>query len=126
MAKTRSMSTALDASTVVDFIEQGVPTTETIKQEVTDSKTMRQSDGRNAGRPNPKRLKHERTKVRDSTDFKRTLSKARIQKSIRFRPELIARLDTYCRKLEAEGQEAISNQRAQNEALEMWLESKKA
>ena len=65
---------------------------------------------------------HSEHQVNDSRQNRRILSKARIQKSIRFRPELIARLDEYFYQRELKGEEEVSIQYVQNEALKLWLE----
>ena len=54
----------------------------------------------------------------------RTFAKARIQKSIRFRPELIDQLEQLIVQLELSGNDVPSIQSVMNEALAMWLHSR--
>lgn len=66
------------------------------------------------------------TQIDDSSrpELLRAHSKARVQKSVRFRPALIAELDEHLRSLEIAGQER-SIQDVMNEALELWLDKNK-
>ncbi len=51
-----------------------------------------------------------------------TYAKATIQKTVRFRPELISKLERWSRNQQASGQSPKSFQQIQNEALSLWLE----
>jgi hypothetical protein len=50
-----------------------------------------------------------------------TLSKATIQKTVRFNPQLIARWEQLAQSTRENGGIPASFQQVQNEALEMWL-----
>ncbi len=56
----------------------------------------------------------------------RTFAKATVQKTVRFQPTLIAKLDAFQREQERSGRMPASFQRIQNEALELWLEKNAA
>ena len=127
----RSMSAALDAANIVEFIQTGVPTASKDKPVTTGKKVEVQTPPKGAEKispvsnPKKKRVKPREAAPDVSPDFTRTMAKARVQKSIRFRPDLIARLEKFRRNEEEEGRTPVSIQDAQNEALAMWLDSKK-
>ena len=129
MSEKRSMSAALEAANIVEFIQTGVPTTPTDSRTATEKKSEVRSKPTSIEpktpktKPNTSKANHQEKD--DTPDFTRTMAKARIQKSIRFRPDLIAKLEKYRRLQEEEGKSQISIQDAQNEALAMWLDSKK-
>ena len=52
----------------------------------------------------------------------RAHAKATVQKTVRFQPSLIARLEHWIRVLEDRGEGAPSFQQVQNDALKLWLE----
>ncbi|MCS7466301.1 hypothetical protein NZK35_06380 [Stieleria sp. ICT_E10.1] len=52
----------------------------------------------------------------------RTLAKSVIQKTVRFKPTLIAQLEDWIRRQEADGNVQTTFQQIQNEALELWLD----
>jgi|GEM_PF-6217319 len=51
----------------------------------------------------------------------RTLSRARIQKSIRFLPQLIAQYEEHVRKEESAGRRPPTLQDTMNDAMGLWL-----
>ncbi len=70
----------------------------------------------------------ERRSSRNSVSFQSTdelqrlLSKATVQKTVRFQPRLIAQLETRIKRQEAGGDNPPSFQQIQNEALKFWLD----
>ena len=129
MADRRDSAAALEMTAAFDsFISSGVPNAKPTandppellpqpEQKMSEKKTARRKP-RVAGQ----RMKRRPTDVQqDSPEFARTFSRARIQKSIRFLPQLIAQFEEHVRKEEAEGRRPPSVQNAMNEALELWL-----
>jgi len=57
-----------------------------------------------------------------SPAYEQTLAQARIQKSVRFLPQIIARFEEHCRNETQAGRKSPSIQDALNEALADWLD----
>jgi hypothetical protein len=53
--------------------------------------------------------------------YEMTLSRATIQKTVRFQPELVAELESLNHHKSQQGERPLSFQEVQNEALRMWL-----
>lgn len=72
-------------------------------------------------RPKPPK-RDKTTKSPEPEDLMRTYAKATVQKTIRFRPTLIAQLDDHLLSLKREGRErTLTN--VMNNALELWLDT---
>ena len=56
-------------------------------------------------------------------ELARLLDKASVQKTVRFHPTIIARLNEYARLRAASGAPSMSFQQIQNEALQLWLDT---
>lgn len=135
MAERRSAAAALTLDTKLeDFIKSGMPGSTpnpapvvnvkpAEKQKAKPKKVSEEQEEPVAPkqkRSTPKEKKPEPV-TQESPAFARTLARARIQKSIRFLPNLIAQFEEHCRAEEMEGRKPISIQDALNEALDMWL-----
>lgn len=143
MSNRRSAAAALNLETKVeDFIRSGMPTTKpevmspVIEKEI---KTLSESDEVEneveieVRQPRPKKTLPRNTRSNserkekvtspavESPTYARTLARARIQKSVRFLPNLIAEFEEYSRIEEMAGRKPISIQDALNEALKMWI-----
>ena len=83
------------------------------------------------GSSKPRRKKQVRRRIRKKTrtsmpnpSLDRIMSKATIQKTIRFSPELIAQVEQWQAEQLSSGQLAMSFQQIQQEALREWLAAK--
>lgn len=57
----------------------------------------------------------------NADEMQRLLSKATVQKTVRFQPRLIAQMEAIIRNQEARGEAPMSFQQIQNDALKLWL-----
>ena len=127
----------LDDAIIRQFVTAGVPSNTDARPRPHESKpaTITEqvaSDDKREAQIARKRRPENRIKVgakkRDTNadalppELRSALSKATVQKTVRFHPKLIAQLDAYTRAEEARGERAKSFQQIQNEALELWLQ----
>ena len=130
MSKRRTAADALNITpNIADFISGGMPNrggteidspsdeklkrklAHTIEKEITQSKPKRRIK-KSSSASQPQVL---------SPAYEQTLAQARIQKSVRFLPQIIARFEEHCRNETQSGRKAPSIQDALNEALSQWL-----
>ncbi|MFK7819476.1 MAG: hypothetical protein AB8G99_12210 [Planctomycetaceae bacterium] len=133
MDKRRSAAAALEVnSNIAEFISTGVPSdkpngkdsnttgavekptqvevNEPIAAKVTKSKPVIAKKKRGSQSETPQ-----------SITYSQTIAQARIQKSIRFLPTLIARFEDFVHRERQAGRKPPTLQDAQNEAMDMWL-----
>lgn len=138
MVERRSAAAALDVdSRIKDFISAGVPAKPQVVSVVEEPADVPVAGsgkedavtGKEPERPVRKKSasKERRTEFQAtiaSPAYAQTLARARIQKSVRFLPKLIAGFEEYCQHETLAGRKPISIQDALNEALDNWLNSK--
>lgn len=132
MSKRRTAADALSITpNIADFISGGVPAqgkteidpssdakpkqklAKSVEKEITNAKPKR-------------RVKKTTSAPRQETPspaYAQTLAQARIQKSVRFLPQIIARFEEHCRSETQAGRKGPSIQDALNEALSHWLDN---
>jgi hypothetical protein len=130
MAERRDSAAALEMTAAFDsFISNGVPNAKPSANDqpekglqANQTKSVNKAPKQKSNVDKGQRKKRRRAEAQqDSPEFARTLSRARIQKSIRFLPQLIAQFEEHARKEEAAGRRPPSVQDAMNEALGLWL-----
>jgi len=83
---------------------------------------MERDNNANNQRAKGKSKSSSRDAITPSPELKHAYSQSRIQKTVRFRPKLIAELQKYFREQEAAERDVPSFQDVQNDALELWLQ----
>lgn len=139
MDKRRTAADALQMSPdVASFISTGVPTEfekeESKRLDKTSSgaqKTEPESlaSQKNSDRSKPKRIGKSKRKSRSKAEtqarptpaYTQAMAQARIQKSVRFLPQLIAQFEDHCRQEFQAGRKPPTLQDALNDALRNWL-----
>ncbi len=125
----RTVADALDTDDKIgQFISNGLANLSTESSEASPSVESAGLDGgepaKDAPSKQPERKNRSVSKPRKISDeqLSRTLAKSVIQKTVRFKPTLIAQLEDWIRRQEADGNVQTTFQQIQNEALELWLD----
>lgn len=84
------------------------------------------SEPKFASRNSDRRSSKSSMSFQTTDEMQRLLSKATVQKTVRFQPKLIAQLETWIKRQEAGGDNPPSFQQIQNEALKLWLDKRPA
>jgi len=122
-------------SKIESFIKQGVAEsgdTEKASQQSQNSEKGKPNSANENSHPQISRKRNSKANIRFSQSTKNAkwadaaYSKATIQKTVRFNPHLIARWENFVESKRAAGESPSSFQQAQNEAFQLWLQSKNA
>ena len=144
MDKRRTAADALQMSPdVASFISSGVPAT--TSDDESNRLDKRSNDGqkkepnssasqKDSNRSKPKRIGRTKQKSRSKAEtqakptpaYTQAMAQARIQKSVRFLPQLIAQFEDHCQQEFQAGRKPPSLQDALNEALRHWLAEPRA
>lgn len=131
MSRRRTAEDALKMTpNVVDFISGGLPSQGKIEADPSSDAKPKQKLAKTiekeATQLKPKRrMKKATAAPKENTlspAYEQTLAQARIQKSVRFLPQVIARFEEHCRTEIQAGRKGPSIQDALNEALSHWLD----
>ncbi len=136
----RSATEALDVPVKIqEFITKGLPNTQdsdptsgplAINDPQVAVKGVSENNSNWRERPKHRRTRQSKNTPKRSSDqtisedVSRAYAKATIQKTVRFRPEIVAELDALVREEEATGKQPKSFQQIQNEALAMWIKAR--
>jgi len=132
MSKRRTAEDALKMTpNVADFISGGVPSGEELNSASEDPQGKESQSQVNTmtavrkTKSKPKRRTNKpasaAAKIQQTPAYDQTLAQARIQKSVRFLPQLIARFEVHCRDEIQSGRKPPTIQDALNDALRGWL-----
>jgi hypothetical protein len=130
MSKRRTAADALSITpNIADFISGGMPAQGKIEidppSDVKPKQKLAKAIEKDTTQSKPKRrVKRSTSTPRQETHspaYEQTLAQARIQKSVRFLPQIIARFEEHCRNETQAGRKSPSIQDALNEALSQWL-----
>lgn len=140
MDKRRTAADALQMSPdVASFISAGVPSQpestapkrldKPSKAELAETNTKASDSASGSARPKAKRketlVKHAQRNVEKPAEptpaYTQAMAQARIQKSVRFLPQLIARFEDHCLKELQAGRKPPTLQHALNAAFRDWL-----
>lgn len=127
-----TVSDALDSEdTISQFISNGLETPSATDNADDSNETSSRDAGdsdqvRSASSPRARKKKDRPSEPREISDeqLSRTFAKSVIQKTVRFKPTLIARLEGWLRHQELSDHPQKTFQQIQNEALELWLDQK--
>jgi hypothetical protein len=97
------------------------PTEGTFDRELVNE-AVSNSESKTQARTPERRVAKPANTIQSNEEMNRMLSKATVQKTVRFQPRLIAQMEAWVKRQEAGGENPPSFQQIQNEALKLWLE----